>query len=113
MSLPGHPRVAAGASAARLDDCPYDRPPVRRPGSSLHQRELGSVTSSPRDPSPPMTPAPDAYALVRRQTMHLVEGLGEGDTTPQSAEFASPAKWHLAHTTWFFEQFVLGPGLPG
>ncbi|HEX4510298.1 MAG TPA: ergothioneine biosynthesis protein EgtB, partial [Burkholderiaceae bacterium] len=60
-----------------------------------------------------MIPAPDAYDRVRRQTMHIVEGLGEGDATPQSAEFASPAKWHLAHTTWFFEQFVLQPHLRG
>jgi ergothioneine biosynthesis protein EgtB len=60
-----------------------------------------------------MNPAPDAYALVRRQTMQIVEGIGEGDATPQSAEFASPAKWHLAHTAWFFEQFVLRPNARG
>jgi ergothioneine biosynthesis protein EgtB len=54
-----------------------------------------------------MTPSIDAYRRVRRATLEMVAGLGEGDMTPQSAEFASPAKWHLAHTTWFFEQFVL------
>jgi ergothioneine biosynthesis protein EgtB len=54
-----------------------------------------------------MTPSIDAYRHVREATLRLVDGLGDGDLTPQSAEFASPGKWHLAHTTWFFEQFVL------
>ena len=54
-----------------------------------------------------MTPSLDAYRQVRAATLRLVDGLGDADLTPQSAEFASPAKWHLAHTTWFFEQFVL------
>jgi ergothioneine biosynthesis protein EgtB len=55
----------------------------------------------------PMTPSIDAYRHVREATLRLVDGLGDADLTPQSAEFASPGKWHLAHTTWFFEQFVL------
>ncbi|MFL6681515.1 MAG: ergothioneine biosynthesis protein EgtB [Burkholderiaceae bacterium] len=54
-----------------------------------------------------MTPSIDAYRQVRAATLRLVEGLDDADLTPQSAEFASPGKWHLAHTTWFFEQFVL------
>jgi ergothioneine biosynthesis protein EgtB len=54
-----------------------------------------------------MTPSIDAYRHVRDATLRLVDGLGDADLTPQSAEFASPGKWHLAHTTWFFEQFVL------
>jgi len=54
-----------------------------------------------------MTPSIDAYRHVRDATLRLVDALGDADMTPQSAEFASPAKWHLAHTTWFFEQFVL------
>ena len=55
-----------------------------------------------------MTPSIDAYRQLREATLRLVDGLGDADLTPQSAEFASPGKWHLAHTTWFFEQFVLG-----
>jgi ergothioneine biosynthesis protein EgtB len=54
-----------------------------------------------------MTPTIDDYRRVRAATLHLVDGLDDADLTPQSAEFASPGKWHLAHTTWFFEQFVL------
>jgi ergothioneine biosynthesis protein EgtB len=54
-----------------------------------------------------MTPSIDAYRHLRAATVRLVDGLADADLTPQSAEFASPGKWHLAHTTWFFEQFVL------
>lgn len=47
------------------------------------------------------------YARIRAATLSLTEGLSEADQTVQSMEDASPTKWHLAHTTWFFERFVL------
>jgi ergothioneine biosynthesis protein EgtB len=50
-----------------------------------------------------------SYRSVRHTTVQWVEGLSDADLTAQSAEFASPGKWHLAHSTWFFEQFVLQP----
>jgi ergothioneine biosynthesis protein EgtB len=50
---------------------------------------------------------------VRAQTVVLCEPLGPEDCVVQSAPETSPAKWHLAHTTWFFETFVLLPFASG
>jgi len=47
------------------------------------------------------------YREIRRLTRELVAPLSPEDCTVQSMPEASPAKWHLAHTTWFFETFVL------
>lgn len=53
------------------------------------------------------------YERVRAQTMRLTEALSAEDMMLQSMPDASPAKWHLAHTTWFFETFLLQPHLAG
>jgi ergothioneine biosynthesis protein EgtB len=51
----------------------------------------------------------ERYAGVRAHTEAVVAALSEADCQPQSMPDASPVKWHLAHTTWFFETFVLEP----
>ena len=52
------------------------------------------------------------YRAVRRQTELLAEPLEPEDFVVQSMPDASPVKWHLAHTTWFFETFLLSNALP-
>ncbi len=55
----------------------------------------------------------DAFRDVRRETERRAALLSPEDQQVQSMADASPTKWHRAHTTWFLEQFLLLPHLPG
>ena len=66
-----------------------------------HQRPPGDARMSSR------------FHAVRSHTESLAAALTAEDQCVQSMPDASPAKWHRAHTTWFFEQFVLLPHVSG
>src|SRR5258707_15120254 len=65
--------------------------------------------------SPTVRPTPvrassallDRYRIVRAASLALAAPLSPEDLMVQSCPEASPVKWHLAHTSWFFETFVL------
>jgi ergothioneine biosynthesis protein EgtB len=55
----------------------------------------------------------ERFRTVRQRTLALCKPLTPEDMMVQSCAEASPAKWHLAHTAWFFESFILRDFLPG
>jgi len=50
---------------------------------------------------------------IRKHTESIVKPLDTEDLVVQSMPDVSPAKWHLGHTTWFFDEFILAPFVPG
>ena len=72
------------------------------------ERSMSAAFAAEPDLSAAFAADPVAtYRRVRAATLGLVEGLSAEDLGIQSMPDASPAKWHLAHTAWFFETFVL------
>ncbi len=69
-------------------------------------------TSAARAPAY-STDLADRFQRCRQQTLALTEGLTAEDMQIQVADYTSPTKWHLAHTSWFLERFLLTPELPG
>ena len=67
--------------------------------------------TSPRSPELPGNRA-ERFLSIRQVTSALAAPLSAEDCAIRSMPDASPVKWHLAHTTWFFETFVLAPHQP-
>lgn len=53
------------------------------------------------------------FELTRKQSLEICSPLENEDYSLQADSFVSPPKWHLAHTSWFFETFILKPFAPG
>jgi ergothioneine biosynthesis protein EgtB len=75
--------------------------------------ELGDPGPAVSDPGLDRDALWACYREVRRTTEALCAPLEVEDCVIQSMPDASPTKWHLAHTTWFFETFILSPENPG
>jgi ergothioneine biosynthesis protein EgtB len=89
---------------------------MNREGERLNRWRLPLI-SSPHALAGTVVPSraalQDRFARVREHTLVLVEPLTPEDQCVQPMPDASPAKWHLAHTSWFFEAVILREHAPG
>lgn len=79
-------------------------PSIRVPNRAANPSSLGEVAQEQT--------LVRRYHQVRRFTEQLCQPLMTEDYVIQAMPDASPPKWHLAHTSWFFETFILAPGSP-
>jgi len=76
-------------------------------GSAPQTRDVPVLQADGRN-----SPMVEEYLSIRHTSLKLCAPLSSEDHGLQSMPDASPAKWHLAHTTWFFETFILAQQLP-
>ena len=77
------------------------------PPSPVEAAPTDAAAEDARTPDPGARPLISRFLAVRASTEALIAGLSAEDCALQSMPKASPVKWHLGHTTWFFETFVL------
>jgi ergothioneine biosynthesis protein EgtB len=82
-------------------------------GSASALLDRDPATTSKSRPADARERLLQAYRGVRQETERRAAPLSPEDQQIQSMPDASPIKWHRAHTTWFFEQFLLRPNRPG
>jgi ergothioneine biosynthesis protein EgtB len=76
-------------------------------GKALAERMENVASNAPAKVLHASTALRARFERIRRFSLALVDGLWDADASAQSMADASPSKWHLAHTTWFFETFIL------
>lgn len=75
--------------------------------------DSGEISCAKTGDPPEAACLAERFTHVRTNSLNLSAPLSHEDWMLQSMEDASPIKWHLAHTTWFFETFILQPHQPG
>jgi ergothioneine biosynthesis protein EgtB len=86
--------------------------PVRRAATSGSARRMDAIEPRGADLHGDRDSILRRYRRVRAQTEALAAPLSPEDQSIQSMSDVSPTKWHRAHTTWFFENFLLAPYSP-
>lgn len=96
--------------------CKWGFGPKLSPPQTCYSFAKGRISMSQNVKAADSSPRDDLHRRfreIRQASLLLTRSLTEEDQQVQSMPDVSPTKWHLAHTSWFFETFILKPHLPG